>query len=289
MKLGLHIDSYTWAGDPAGLGSTMRRIASTAEEIGFARLSVTDHVWQNSAHGEEGDPMLEAYTTLGFLACATRSAELLALVSPATYRPPGLLAKIVTTLDVLSGGRAMLGIGAGWNEEEATGLGLEFASTPVRFEWLEEALRICLQMFSADDGPFRGRHYTLSSTLNSPPPVSKPRPRIVLGGAGERLTLRLVARYADACNIYGGPDAGHKLQLLREHCEREGRDYNAIEKTAILSLDSAGDGGVERLLHQLRALHELGFESVLGAVPDVETITPLETLGTKVLPEVAAW
>jgi len=289
MKLGLHLDEYTWRPENGTSAQILSRIAAVAEDAGFSRISVTDHVWQTSAHGVESDPMLEAYTTLGFIAAQTKSVELLALVSPVTYRPPGLLAKMVTTLDVLSGGRAMLGIGAGWNEEEATGLGMEFYPPRVRFDRLEEALQIMLQMFSDSAAHFRGRYYTLASTLNSPPPVSSPRPRILVGGGGERRTLRLAARYADACNVYGGPAAGHKLQVLQRHCQLENRDYEEIEKTAILSLDPHGSGGTDALLRQLEKLREAGIDSVFGAVSDAESISPVETLGTKVIPEIQSW
>jgi F420-dependent oxidoreductase-like protein len=288
MKLGLHVNNFTWPGGSARVGATLAQIAKTADEVGFARLSVMDHVWQISMNGTEDEPMLEAYTTLGFLASQTKNVELLALVTGATYRAPGLLAKAVTTLDVLSGGRAWLGIGAGWNGEEATGLGLDFQGTSERFERLEEAIQICLQMWSDSTRPYAGRHYVLSATLNSPAAVSNPRPRIMIGGAGERKTLRLVAKYADACNIYGGPDAGRKLTVLREHCEREGRDYDSIEKTAISSL-SIDEGGVAGLLERLRALHDLGFATVHGSVAGVADIKPLETIGREVIPEIAGW
>ncbi|CQD09106.1 monooxygenase [Mycobacterium lentiflavum] len=287
MKLGLHLDDYSWRPENESIAQVLSRIAVITDEGGFARLSVTDHVWQTSAHGVESDPMLEAYTTLAFLAARTATVELLTLVSAVTYRPPGLVAKMVTTLDILSGGRAMLGIGAGWNEEEATGLGLSFAPNRFRFERLEEALQICLQMFSESTRPYRGKHYTLASTLNSP--LSTPRPRILVGGGGERRTLRLAARYADACNVYGGPSAGHKLQVLREQCQRAGRDFDEIEKTAILPLDPGGPGGIPGLLQRLAVLRDLGFDSVLGAVPGIDAITPLESLVAKVIPEVASW
>ncbi len=287
MKLGLHLDEYSWLPENGALADVLSRIAVIADEGGFSRLSVTDHVWQTSAHGVESDPMLEAYTTLGFLAARTKTVELLTLVSPVTYRPPGLVAKMVTTLGVLSGGRAMLGLGAGWNEEEATGLGLPFAPNRIRFERLEEALQVCLQMFSESTRPYRGKHYTLASTLNSP--LVTPRPKILVGGGGERRTLRLAACYADACNVFGGPSGGHKLRVLREQCQRAGRDYDEIEKTAIMPLDPGGPGGTAGLLQRLAVLRDLGFDSVLGAVPGIESIAPLESLVAKVLPEVASW
>src|ERR1700722_2202165 len=172
------------------------------------------------------DPMLEGYTSLGFLAAKTERIKLGRLGTGVSYRPPGLLAKIVTTLDVVSGGRAQLGIGAAWYEREHLGLGVPFPPLGERFERLEEALRICLQMWSDDDGPFEGTHYQLAETLCSPAPVSSPRPRILIGGGGERKTLRLVAGYADACNLFATSPAGvkHKLDVLAEHCEAAGRD-----------------------------------------------------------------
>jgi F420-dependent oxidoreductase-like protein len=287
MELGLHVADFTWPGGAAELASTLTRIATTAEDVGIARLTVMDHLWQIGAIGDPQRPMLEAYTTLGFLAAKTQRLLLHTLVTGVVYREPGLLAKAVTTLDVLSGGRAGLGIGAAWNEEEAKGLGLPFPPIAERFERLEEALQICLQMWSPDEGPFDGKHYQLARTLNSPPSLRRPRPRIMVGGGGERKTLRLVALYADACNIFAGPDAAHKLDVLRDHCGNEGRDYDEIEKTATLAVDpTTGPGPI---LEQLRELHELGFGVVYLIVPAVETLTPLEMLGASVVPEIARW
>ncbi|MFJ3774593.1 LLM class F420-dependent oxidoreductase [Streptomyces sp. NPDC090075] len=288
MRLALHINDYSGL-EPARMAPGLARIASTAEETGFSRLSLTDHLWQVSMIGEEHEPMLEAYTTLGYLAGRTRSIELQTLVTAVTYRSPGLLAKIVTTLDVLSGGRAWLGIGAGWNAQEATGLGLPFGPQGDRFARLEETLRICLAMWADGDEPFVGEHYQLGGTLNSPQALSRPRPRILVGGSGERVTLRLAARYADAFNVYGGPDAAQKVARLREHCEAVGRDIDAVEKTALLPLAADAPGEVERLLAELRRLHELGFTTVYCAVTDVADLRPLETLGAKVIPEIAGW
>src|SRR5690348_14794512 len=189
-----------------------------------------DHFVQIGAIGPPEREMLEAYTTLGYLAGCTSRAKLLTLVTGAVYRSPGMLAKIVTTLDVLSGGRAWLGIGAAWNEEESRGLGLPFPPTAERFERLEEALQICLQMWSGDDGPYEGKHYQLARTLNAPQSLQRPHPKILIGGSGERKTLRMVAQYADACNLFASPDVGHKLDVLREHCDAIGRNYDDIEK-----------------------------------------------------------
>jgi alkanesulfonate monooxygenase SsuD/methylene tetrahydromethanopterin reductase-like flavin-dependent oxidoreductase (luciferase family) len=182
-----------------------------------------------------------------------------------------------------------LGLGAGWNEEEAVGLGLGYAPTAERFERLEEALQICLQMWSDSDGPYAGRHYTLGSTLNSPQALSTPRPRIMIGGGGEKKTLRLVAKYADACNLFGGPEAAHKLDVLREHCAREGRDYDSIEKTVTTNLSLDEDGGTGALLERLRGLHELGFTTAHGSIAGVESLKPLEVLGREVVPEISTW
>jgi alkanesulfonate monooxygenase len=289
MRLGLHLNDYTHIGPPEEMGVVLARIARKAEDVGFARLSVTDHLWQISLIGEEDEPMLEAYTTLAFLAGHTSTIELQTLVTAATYRAPGLLGKIVTTLDVLSGGRAWLGIGTGWNEQEATGLGLPFDGHDGRFRRLEEVLRICLQMWSGSSEPIVSEHYQLGSTLTVPLPVSRPRPRILIGGGGEMRTLRLTAQYADAMNVYGGADASHKIMRLRERCAEVGRDPDEIEKTALFPLDLDGPRGVEGLLGELRRLHETGFTTVYGTVPDVSSEAPLEVLGAKVIPEVSSW
>src|ERR1700728_667877 len=201
MKLGLHISDFTWDGGAPELRLRLGQIAQRAEEAGVDRISVMDHVWQIGHIGPPEHEMLEAYTALGWLAAKTERVKLLTMVTAVVYREPGLLAKALTTLDVLSGGRAILGIGAAWNEEESRGLGLFFPPTAERFERLEEALRICQQMWSDDEGPFDGEHYHLARTLNSPQVLSRPHPPILIGGGGEETTLRLVARYADSCNI----------------------------------------------------------------------------------------
>jgi alkanesulfonate monooxygenase len=288
MKLGLHLADFTWPAGPRGLGGDLRRVAAAAEEAGFARLSVMDHVWQIRAIGPAEHEMLEAYTTLGYLAASTSRVDLLVWVTAVVYREPGLLAKLVTTLDVISGGRAWLGIGAGGNESEARGLGLPFPPTAERFERLEEALQICLQMWSDEDGPYAGRHYQLARTLNSPPPLTRPHPPILVGGGGERKTLRMVAQYAQACNLFPGPGLKHKLEVLREHCAAVGRDYDEVEKTVMTSLDPGPRGeNVGPLLEQLRGLAELGVSHVQGGVPRVSAIAPLEILAERVIPAIA--
>jgi F420-dependent oxidoreductase-like protein len=288
MKLGLHIPDYTWPGGSASLGHDLARVGRAAEEAGFDRVSVMDHFFQIGHLGPPEHEMLEAYTTLGYLATHTSRVKLLTLVTGVVYRQPGLLAKIITTLDVLSGGRAMLGIGAAWNEEEARGLGLVFPPIAERFEHLEDALRICLQMWSEEDGPFTGTHARLERTLNSPQAITRPHPPILIGGSGERKTLRLVARYAQACNLFPGPDLDHKLDVLRQHCEAEGRDYDEIEKTVLFNFD-VGERGekVGEIVEQLRDLHRRGFEVAHGRVTDVWKITPLEIIGREVLPAIA--
>jgi len=288
MKLGLHISDFTWDGGPVALRDTLGDIAARAEQAGYDRVSVMDHLWQIAHLGPPEHEMLEAYTTLGFLAARTQRVRLLTVVTAVVYRDPGLLAKAVTTLDVLSGGRAMLGIGAAWNEEESRGLGLFFPSTAERFERLEEALQICQQMWSDDDGPYEGEHYHLARTLSSPQPLSRPHPPILIGGAGERKTLRLVAQYADACNIFDTPELAHKLQVLREHCERLGRDYDRIEKTAQLRFDLGPDGErVDRTIEHLHELAALGIEVAHGALAGVSRPGTLELMAERVIPAVA--
>ncbi len=290
MKLGLHIPDFTWPNGPDAIAADLAAIAGLAEEAGFDRLSVMDHVWQIEMVGPPEHEMLEAYTTLGFLAAQTSRIKLLTLVTGVVYRDPGLLAKMVTTLDVLSGGRAWLGIGAAWNAEEARGLGLFFPPLAERFERLEEAIQICLQMWSDSDAPFDGKHYQLGRTLNVPQVLAKPHPPILIGGSGERKTLRLVAKYAQACNLFGGPELAHKLEVLREHCEREGRDYNDIEKTVGFRFDVGPRGErVQETIDQLGVLARAGFSVAHGSVSGGGFLGQLQILGERVIPVVAAF
>ena len=288
MKIGLHVADFTYPEGPPGLAKNLARIVSTAEDVGFARLSVMDHVWQIGHIGPPEHEMLEAYTALGFLAAHTKKVDLLAWVTAVVYREPGMLAKMVSTLDVLSEGRAWLGIGAAWNEEESRGLGLPFPPLAERFERLEEALQICLQMWSDDDGSYDGKHYQLARTLNSPQALTKPHPPILIGGGGERKTLRLVAQYADACNLFGGPEVERKLDILREHCERLGRDYDEIEKTVMVPWDPGQQGEhVDDILEQLSQYAKLGVQEAHGRMARVSEITPLEIFGERLIPEAA--
>jgi F420-dependent oxidoreductase-like protein len=262
-------------------------VASAADEAGFERISVMDHLWQIRGIGPPEHEMLEAYTALGFLAGHTRRAKLLTLVTGVVYRDPGLLAKAVTTLDVLSGGRAILGIGAAWNEDEARGMGLLFPSTAERFERLEEALRICRQLFDGDETPFTGKHYRLGRPLNSPAPLS--RLPILIGGGGERKTLRLVAQYADACNLFQTPQVRHKLDVLKQHCEAVGRDYDEIEKTVLYNFDLGEKG--ERagdIVTDLRRLAAQGFTVAHGSVRNAWDTVQFEVLANEIIPAAEA-
>jgi F420-dependent oxidoreductase-like protein len=288
MDIGLHLSNFTWPGGPPTFVSDLKQAATLAEDVGFAKLSVMDHVWQIRGIGPAEHEMLEAYTTLGFLAAVTSRVPLVAWVSAVVYREPGMLAKQVTTLDVLSGGRAWLGIGAAWNQEECEGLGLPFPSTAERFERLEETLQICLQMWSEDEGPYVGKHYQLGRTLNSPQSVQRPHPPILIGGSGERKTLRMVAQYADACNLFPSPEISHKLDVLRRHCADLGRDYDEIEKTLNVRLDPGPNGEhVDAILEELRGYAELGISHVHTSLRDTSNPRVLELYGERIIPEAA--
>jgi len=290
MEIGLHIADFTFPGGPAGLRDDLTRIVTTAEEAGFEKVSVMDHLWQIGFLGPPEHEMLEAYTTLGYLAGKTSKVQLVSWVTAVVYREPGMLAKLVSTMDVLSGGRAWLGIGAAWNDAEAKGLGLPFPPTAERFERLEETLQICLQMWSDNDGPYNGKHYQLERTLNSPQALTKPHPPILIGGGGEKKTLRLVAKYAQACNLFPTPELAHKLEVLREHCVREGRNYDDIEKTVMLALDPGERGeNVDSILENLQKMAALGISHAHGIVPRVWKLDPLTTLGREVVPAIADW
>ena len=288
MRLALSIGDFAWPSGPACLGQDLGRVAQHADQLGFDALSVMDHYFQIGLIGPPEQPMLEGYATLAFLAGQTRRLKLGTMVTGVHYRHPGLLAKIVTTLDVLSGGRAFLGIGAGWNEAESRGLGVPFPSVGERFERLEETLRICLQMWQGDEQPFHGRHYDLERPLNSPQSVSRPHPPIVIGGGGERRTLRLVARYADACNLFATQELPRKLDILRAHCDTEGRDYAAIQKTSVLFFDaSGGERSITETIGTLHWLASLGIQTVYMGVTDVHTLRPLDVVATRIMPVVA--
>jgi F420-dependent oxidoreductase-like protein len=285
MDLGLHYWNFSTPGDPQRIADTLAAAAQTAEEAGFAEFSVMDHYFQIEQRARAGEPMLEAYTTLGYVAALTRRIRLAVLVTGVMYRHPGLLAKIVSTLDVLSGGRAQLGIGASWYEREQRGLGVPFAPTAERFERIEETLQICLQMWSNNNGPYLSKHYQLAETLCVPAPLSRPRPSILIGGGGERKTLRLVARYADACNLPASSpdDVAHKLDVLRAHCDAEGRDYNTIRKTAIYTGTVLDDPVT--FLADAKQYAALGI-SQIDVLPDRNPVEYTERLA-EIVPELA--
>ena len=291
MRVGLQVPSFTWPGGPAEIRTRLADIARTADDAGFASLWVMDHFFQIRGVGQPEEPMLESCTTLGYLAGLTRRVRLGAMVTGVVYRHPGLLAKTVTTLDVLSGRRAYLGIGAAWFEREALGLGVPFPPLKERFERLEEALQIIRQMWSGKVAPFQGKHYQLAETLNSPGPLSRPHPPILIGGMGEKKTLKLVAKYADACNLFAraGNDAlRDKLNILKRHCDEVGRPYDDIERTALGTVHLAPDKlSASQVIETCRALAGLGIQHVIFNMPNVHEIKPLDTFGREIIPTVA--
>ncbi|GAA3071554.1 LLM class F420-dependent oxidoreductase [Streptosporangium carneum] len=287
----MELGDYAWEGGPARMADTLADIARTADDAGFALIGVGDHLWQGPHAGGPEQPELECFTTLAVIAAHTRRCLLAPVVAGVHFREPAVLAKTVTTLDVLSGGRAMLGVGAGWYEEEAVGLGIPFPPLGERFARLEEAIQVCLRMWHGERGderPFEGEHYRLERPLNLPQSLSRPHPPIMIGGGGERRTLRLVARYADACNLYPGPDLPHKLDVLRRHCEDEGRDYDAIEKTCIFPFAVGDDAaGAGELVEQLRGLAASGIQTAIGIVSGPDPVRQVEAIGKHVVPAVA--
>ena len=264
MKLGLQVSNFTWPDAPEGIGPTFARVARDADDAGMASLWVMDHFFQISMVGPPENDMLEGYTALAYAAGATKQITLGTLVTGVTYRHPGLLIKTVTSLDVLSSGRAWLGVGAAWNDEEHRGLGVPYPGTSERFERLEETLRLAHQMWSDDDSAFEGEHYQLERPLNRPQAVSTPHPRILIGGGGEKKTLRMVAQYADACNIFDmGPDAVKaKYDVIRGHCAAVGRDYADIEKTVLTRMDFANESD-DQMVDRFGALGAIGTDHVI--------------------------
>jgi F420-dependent oxidoreductase-like protein len=270
MKLGVQVSDFTWPDAPRSIGPTFARIARDADQVGLSSLWVMDHFFQIGVNGPPEHEMLEGYAALAFAAGVTERITLGTLVTGVTYRHPGILVKTVTTLDVLSGGRAWLGIGAAWNEWEHRGLGVPFASTRERFERLEETLQIAQQMWAGDESPFEARHYHLERPLNSPAALSTPHPRILVGGIGEKKTLRLVAQYADACNVFDmGPDKVQaKYDVIRRHCEAVGRDYDDIEKTVLSRVDFGVESD-ESIVDRVGRLRDIGTEHVIFGVARV--------------------
>jgi len=291
MRLGLQIPNFTWPGGSAALAGRLRAIAEAADAGGFASLWVMDHFFQIPPVGPAETDMLEGYAALSFLAAVTKRVRLGTLVTGVTYRHPGVLVKTVSTLDVLSGGRAILGIGAAWFEREHLGLGVPFPPLRERFERLEEALLVAKQMWSGKVGPFAGRHYPLAETLCVPQPLSRPHPPILIGGSGERKTLRLVARHADACNlfVYAGVDGVRKkLEVLRRHCDAERRDYDTIERTTLGTVHLApGKQSPSDVIRELTELARAGVQQAIVNLPNAQEIAPIETLAKEVIPAVA--
>lgn len=265
MDLGFHIPVFDIDGGPTAIATELADVGAAAEAAGATWLSFMDHFFQIEPTGLPAEAaMLEGYTTLGYLAAHTTSIDLGLLVTGVTYRHPGLLAKIVTTLDVLSQGRAVLGIGAAWFEREHRGLGVPYPPVAERFERLEETLQICNQMWDpANNGPYRGKHYQLDETLCSPPPINKPK--VLIGGGGERKTLRLVAQYGDACNLFGSSvdDVSHKLDVLRRHCDDVGRDYESVRKTILANNPRPEPDTMDEFLAAMADYAKLGIDTVI--------------------------
>jgi F420-dependent oxidoreductase-like protein len=293
MRIGLQLPRFKWPGGHQEIGSRLADIAKTADEGGFYSLWVMDHYFQIPGVGEVTDPMLEGYSTLGYLAGVTEHVKLGTLVSGIVYRYPAILVKAATTLDVLSGGRAYFGVGAAWFERECHGLGVPFPPVAERFEWLEEGLRIAKQMWSEDDGPFHGKHFALEETLCQPQPVHSPYPPIMIGGMGEKKTLKLVAQYADACNIFsrmGADTVAHKFDVLKGHCDDVGRDYDEVERTALGSIHIApGEMAAGDVIKICQDLAQVGVQHLIFNMPNVEALTPLELMRDEVIPEVAGF
>ncbi len=301
MRVGLPVASFTFPGGDAAIGPTVTRIVRTADEVGFDSVWVMDHFFQIPSNGPAEQPMLEGWTTLGYFAGITRRVHLGLLVGGIHYRQPGLWLKAATTLDVLSGGRAYLGLGAAWNEVESRSLGFPMPPIRERFEWLEDTLRFAHEMWAGERGserPFEGTHLRAERALNSPQALTRPHPPILIGGGGERRTLRLVAQYADACNVFGSPEQiAHKYAVLREHCDAVGRDYESIERTAgVLAVAGEMRGALDRpvmssaqLVDALGAAAEAGCQHAMLALPRIDDIDTIERIGRDVLPQVRAF
>jgi F420-dependent oxidoreductase-like protein len=299
MKIGLQIPNFTWPGGTVDIPQKLVEIAKTADEVGFYSIWVMDHFFQignrdrSNGLGPAEDEMLEGYCSLSFIAGQTKKIKLGTLVTGVIYRHPGILIKTVTTLDVLSNGRAYLGIGAAWNEREAKGLGVPFPSIAERFQRLEETLLIAKQMWSDTNEPFSGNYYQLAETLNSPQPISKPHPPILIGGGGEKKTLRLVAQYADACNLFARIGMGNikeKLDILKGHCEKVGRNYSEIEKTTLGTIH-LGPGQLKPsdVIRQCKELSDIGIQQAIINMPNIQEIWPLETFGNEIIPIVSGF
>jgi len=292
MHIGLQIPSFKYPGGTAAIRPKLKEIVTTAEEAGFHSLWVMDHYYQiKGLFGEAyTDPMLEAYTTLGYFAGLTEKARLGVLVTGVIYRHPAVLMKMVNTLDILSGGRAYFGIGAAWYEDEAKGNGIPYPSTSERFEQLEDGLKLAKALWSSDKTSFTGKHFSAPAMTNNPRPLSSPHPRIMIGGTGPNKTLRMVAQYADACNIgdwVGTANMQKALDDIQRHCDALGRDYNTIEKTCLGTVHLSGKDTVDGVIDRIRELSAMGFTHAIFNMPDVYDITPLETFAKEIIPAAA--
>lgn len=293
MNIGLQIPSFKYPGGSAAIRPTLKEVVTTAEAAGFYSLWVMDHYYQiKGLFGEAyTDPMLEAYTTLGYFAGLTERAKLGVLVTGVIYRHPSVLMKMVNTLDILSGGRTYLGIGAAWYEEEAKGYGIPYPSTSERFEQLEDNLKLAKALWAGDETSFEGKHFSAPAITNNPRPLSQPHPRIMIGGTGPNKTLRMVAQYADACNIgdwVGVENMQKALDMLKKHCETLGRDYATVEKTCLGTAHLSGDDTVDSVLRRLEEFSGMGFTHAIFNMPDVYKIAPLETFAKEIVPAAAA-
>ena len=289
VRFGLQINQFTWPGGAAAIGPTLARVGRAADDANFDSIWVMDHFFQIRGLGPPEAPMLEGQTALGFLAAHTERARLGLMVGGVHYRPPGLWIKATTTLDVLSGGRAWFGIGAAWNVHESKGLGFPFPSLGTRFEWLEDTLRMAHEMWSGGSGSggtLEGTHLTATHLINSPQSISRPRVPILVGGGGERKTLRLVAQYADACNVFGrSPEfVRAKLAVLREHCDSLGRPYEEIERTVLTSIDLESDS-TDAIVERFGELGEAGAQHVIFSVRGVADTSKLDRIGAEILPQ----
>lgn len=292
MHIGLQIPSFKYPGGTAAIRPKLKEIVTTAEQAGFYSLWVMDHYYQiKGLFGEAyTDPMLESYTTLGYFAGLTEKAYLGVLVTGVIYRHPSVLMKMVNTLDILSGGRAYLGIGAAWYEDEAKGFGIPYPSTAERFEQLEDNLKLAKALWESDETAFVGQHFAAPAITNNPRPLSTPHPRIMIGGTGPKKTLRMVAQYADACNIgewVGADNMQQALDALKAHCESLGRAYDTVEKTSLSTVHLSGSDTVASTLSRLESLSAMGFTHAIFNMPDVYTIAPLEAFGKEIIPAVA--
>jgi F420-dependent oxidoreductase-like protein len=297
MKIGLQIPNFTYPAGPKELGKNLAEIVRTADDAGFSSVWVMDHFFQIGDRNRSGglgpaeDEMLEGYSTLSYLAGLTKKVTLGTLVTGVVYRHPGILVKTVTTLDVLSGGRAYFGVGAAWNERESKGLGVPFPPVKERMERLEETLQIAKQMWSGKVDSYNGKHYQLAEAMCNPQPISKPHPPIMIGGGGEKKTLQLVAKYADACNLFArmGVDVVRgKLDILKQHCEKVGRDYSEIEKTTLSTCYLAPDKmSAQNVIDECKALAAIGIQHAIFNMPNVHEIKPLEIFGKEIIPALA--